>query len=228
MDKTLKNIKAVIFDLDGTLLYTLQDIMDALNETLALYQYRPYSLEEGKYLIGNGARKLLERALAPYNVSEDEFNHIFSIYKVNYTKHLKNKTQAYPGMIETICMLKCMDIDVFCNTNKPHADAVECLKYYFGADTFTDVIGQKEGIPVKPAPDGVYSILNKYHLKGDHVIYCGDSNVDMETAMNSGCIPVGALWGYRTQEELVKAGAHVLISKPTDLLDLINNEVSNE
>jgi len=221
-------IKLIIFDLDGTLLNTLDDLADCTNYVLQKNGYPIHQIDAYKYFVGNGVEMLLRRAL-PKEITETEFTEISTEFLHHYEVHKADKTAPYDGMVETLEILQKRGTLLSVATNKPHELLPELLHHYFPTIKWAAVFGNRKGVPIKPHPQIVYDIIEAIHLYIDkvspvfkeHILYVGDTAVDMETAQNAGVKKVGTLWGFRTQNELVQAGADYLIAQPQQLLNLL-------
>lgn len=212
--------RAAVFDLDGTLLNTLADLADSGNELLASYGMAPHPEPAFRYFVGNGSRKLMERILP--GKSPEQIDEALARYKAIYEKHLTAKTTPYAGIAETLSALKVRDVRMAVCTNK-HISAAEALiRKYFPADTFDTFEGDRPGVPRKPDPAHVRIVLEKMGVMPEETVYLGDSGVDMQTAVNAGALPVGVLWGFREKDELMKNGAQILLSKPSELLEKVD------
>ena len=213
------NFKAVIFDLDGTLINSIEDLADSCNEMLMAYDLPVHTVEEYKYFVGNGVPKLVERALTA-EAAEDKafYDKALAKFREIYNGRVLNKTRAYSGIRETLAKLMEKEIPMAVCTNKPMEAAKAIINILFEPGTFEIVIGDRPGYPRKPDPTTVLDITRKLGVTPEQVVYLGDSGVDMQTAVNAGFFPVGVLWGFRKKEELLADGAKLLIEKPTDLL----------
>ncbi len=212
--------KLVIFDLDGTLLYTLEDLMNSVNFTLDLFGYETCSLEEISSFVGNGVQQLMRKAL-PSNISEKEFELCFACFKDHYSKHCCEKTRPYPGVVEVLKALKSRDIKVGVMSNKFQSAAEEVCEHYFEG-LYDMVVGESEYCRRKPAPDGLNMICDKFEVSKDEAIFFGDTEVDVQTGDNAGVYCVSVLWGFRDKLFLKRNGAHLFIENPLDILDMIN------
>lgn len=212
-------INTVIFDLDGTLLDTLDDLMDSVNFSLDRYGFKKRSREEIRCFVGNGIRKLIERAL-PENYTDDDFEKVFEEFKQNYKVHCNDKTKAYPGVIELLKKLKEKNIRTAIVTNKAKFAADALNDIYF--DGLVDVVmGAVDGRPVKPDPYMVECVLESSGAKKEETLYVGDSQVDVMTGKNAGLRTIAVLWGFRNREELLEAGAEEFIEKPMELINFL-------
>lgn len=211
-------IKGVIFDLDGTLLNTLDDISDAMNYALQKNGFLPHKIDDYKYFVGSGVDVLVERVLTKYQATKEQKGQIKKDYIIKYEEVQKNKTRPYDGIRELIDYLKFKNVKLAVLSNKPHPDTLSVVDHYFNLKTFDIVFGQRKGVETKPNPIGVFDILDTLKIKEEEVLYVGDTDVDMKTAHAAGVVGVGALWGFRTAEELINANAQILISDPKDLI----------
>ena len=211
----LISMKAVLFDLDGTLTNTIDDIADSMNHALRLYGLPEHPVDAYKYMVGDGARKLAERAVAG---RPEFFRSVYDAYMKQYANHNAVKTRAYDGTTELLENLIARNIRICVLSNKPHSDTVTVVHHYFPTIEFDAVQGQVEGVPVKPDPQGALILSEKLGIKPSDFAYLGDTSVDMRCAISAGMHPFGALWGFRTAEELLQSGAEVLLKEPLDLL----------
>ena len=210
--------KLIIFDLDGTLLNTLEDLADSGNYILSKYGFNQHSLDDYRYFVGNGIYKLVERIL-PENKREKTFvEEVRSEFMTYYDQHKADKTAPYQGIIELLEELQQRGIQMAIASNKAQEAMDPLVEFYFPTVTFAAVFGQRTGIPTKPNPDIVFDILNKTNISKSDTLYVGDTAVDMQTAKSAGVKSVGVLWGFRPKEELVQAQAELIIEKPEELL----------
>ncbi len=215
----MKKYDTVIFDLDGTLLNTLEDLADAVNYVMRDNGYPERTIEEVRHFVGNGIRRLMEQAV-PKNVSGEEFERVFEEFKSYYTANCQIKTCAYEGIMP---LLKCLyekDYAMAIVSNKNHAAVCELNDIYF-KEYIGVAIGQKDGIRKKPAPDTVMQALKELGKEVGNAIYVGDSEVDFATAQNSGMDCALVTWGFRTMEELSKFSPTAFINEPLQLLEVL-------
>lgn len=214
--------KAVIFDLDGTLINSLEDLADSANLMLNSYDFPQHTLEEYRYFVGNGSRKLIERSLPAEKAASAEFvDKALAKYKEIYEGRILEKTRSYKGILEMLDELHERNIPMGICTNK-HMEAAEMIvKILFKPEIFQEVIGDRKGYPRKPDPTTVLEIAEKLGTKPEETAYLGDSSVDMQTAVNAGFLPVGVLWGFRGRDELIEHGAKVLLAHPAELLEKV-------
>ena len=214
--------KAVIFDLDGTLINSLADLADSVNLMLSSYDFPQHTLEEYRYFVGNGSRRLIERSLPPEKAAAAGFvDQALAKYKGIYEGRILEKTRSYKGIIEMLNNLQEKKIPLAVCTNK-HMEAADMIvKILFKPGIFREVVGDRKGYPRKPDPTTALEIAAKLGVRPEETAYLGDSSVDMQTAVNAGFLPVGVLWGFRGKDELLENGAKVLLERPAELLEKV-------
>lgn len=214
-------IRCVIFDLDGTLLNTLEDLCDSTNFALAQMGYPQRSLEEVRKFVGNGVRKLIERAV-PADINSTDVEKCLAIFKKHYSENMYNKTAPYNGIIKMLEVLKNNEIPTAVVSNKFDAAVKELCKKYFG-NLIQIAIGENEaeGVRKKPAPDSVLKAMNELNVSRDDVIYVGDSETDVQTARNANINCIGCCWGFRSREVLEKEGAKYIVESPDEILRIV-------
>ena len=207
--------KAVLFDMDGTLLDTLADMAAAVNHILSVHGYPLRTEEEVRAFVGNGARKLMERALPP-DVTGDAFEALLEEYRQWYEAHACVKTAPYPGVPAVLAALHRAGVRCAVVSNKPDGATRELAARFFpGLPAF----GQQDGIPAKPAPDMVYHALAELGVEASAAAYVGDSEVDVALARNAGLPLVAVSWGFRGREALEEAGAELVVDDAATLLE---------
>ena len=211
-------VRAVLFDLDGTLLNTLMDIADSMNRALLENGLPEHPLDAYRYFVGDGVKTLAQRATG---FREEYIPAVLKAYQAYYAAGCRNKTRPYDGVMEMLATLERRGLKLCVFSNKPHQDTRNVMAYYFPHIRFDAIRGQKENVPVKPDPTGALETAMELHIPPEDFLYVGDTGVDMDCANASGMIPVGALWGFRPKEELVEHHARHLIEKPEDLLTLL-------
>lgn len=212
----------IIFDLDGTLLNTIDDLADGVNYCMRRFGLPEHSVEEVRQFVGNGIRRLIERSV-PEGEQYPEFEQIFEVFRVYYTEHCREKTKAYPGIMEMLAELKRKHLKMAIVSNK-NIDAVrELNRIYFG-EYIELALGDREGIRRKPYPDSVNAAIEMLHADRKNVLYVGDSEVDRETAENAGVDCVLVSWGFRDRELLEKLKPSAVIDRPAELLSVIGKE----
>ena len=207
-----------IFDLDGTLLDTLADLAAAVNYALRQHGMPEHTIDDVRRFVGNGVRKLMERAI-PDGEKNPDFEATFATFREYYMHHSLDTTRPYPGIIETLEALKAKGCRLAVVSNKMMAATKELCQHFF-ADTIEVAIGENEaaGIRKKPAPDTVFEALRQLGEEKDSAVYVGDSDVELETANNSGLPCISVLWGFRDRDFLIQHGAKTFISAPSELL----------
>ena len=210
--------KTVIFDLDGTLLDTLDDLTDATNAALCEYGLPVRTKAEVCAFIGNGIKKLIERAIGyPY----ENFDEVLQFFKVYYGAHCADKTQPYAGIIPLLQELKKRGVQTAVVSNKADFAVKQLANAYFG-ELLAEAVGENEeaGVRKKPAPDSVLAVMEKLGAEKRTTVYIGDSEVDVQTAKNAGVDGVCVTWGFREAEFLIENGAERLINQPSEILGL--------
>lgn len=218
--KETNNIKACIFDLDGTLADTVESIGFSCNEALASVGFKTLPIEDYKYYAGDGARILVERAMKAAGAQNlDKLDEIFEVYSGFFKKDCTYKVTVYDGIIPLLRELKKREIKIAVLSNKPHERTLDVVDKLFGIESFDVVQGQTEEICKKPAPDGALMITKKLCVAPQQCLYIGDTNVDMQTGTAAGMYTVGVLWGFRDRTELLENGADVIIEHPMEILE---------
>lgn len=211
--------KAIIFDLDGTLLDTLEDLADSANHVLKEAGYPTRTIQEVRTFVGNGIRKLIERSV-PENTPTENIDAVHKNFIAYYGEHCMEKTKPYDGIMELLPALQKAGCKIAVVSNKAdYAVQILCDKYF--KNTFDAALGEQTGIPKKPAPDMVYKVLNTLNLSPSEAVYVGDSDVDILTARNSNMDEIIVDWGFRDRTYLEEQGAKVLVSTPAELFNLI-------
>ncbi len=209
----------VIFDLDGTLLDTLEDLTDSTNNCMRKFGFPEHTKEEVRGFVGNGIRKLIERSL-PVDTAETVIEECFREFKIQYQSHCAIKTRPYDGIPELLQTMKAAGIHTAVVSNKADAPAKELCRRYFPG-LLDAVVGEREGIRRKPAPDTVNEVIRLFGIPREEVIYIGDSDVDIQTAQNAGVACIGVDWGFRERHVLKEAGAKNIVSAVSELLSLL-------
>jgi len=210
--------KTYIFDLDGTLLDTLGDLAASVNYALRMHRMPEHSIDDVRRFVGNGVRKLMERAI-PEGAENSDFEVTFATFRQHYMTHSLDTTKPYEGIPETLEALKAKGCHLAVVSNKMMAATQDLCRHFF-PDTIEVAIGENEaaGIRKKPAPDTVFEALRQLGVGQEGAVYVGDSDVDIETARNSGLPCISVLWGFRDRDFLLQHGAKTLISSPSELL----------
>ena len=216
--------KLVIFDLDGTLLDTLEDLAISTNHALAQNGFPQHDTEAYRFFVGNGITKLMERALPEDQRNEKTVLRVRQDFVDYYSMHNMDYTKPYPGIPELIDDLQKQGLRMAVASNKYQAATGKLIDRYFPAGTFAAVHGQREEIPPNPDPTIVRNILTEPGFTSADTLYVGDSSVDMRTAANSGLRSVAVTWGFRPRKELEENGAMFVIDRPEQLLEIVRTE----
>jgi len=211
--------KIIIFDMDGTILNTIEDIAGAVNYILAKYEMPLRTLEEVKFFVGNGLKKTLLRSV-PNGTKEEFVDSIYSEFTTYYKAHSRENTKPYDGIVDTIRLLKSKGYKLAVVSNKRHEAVLElCDEFFDGC--FDVAMGDQDGIRIKPAPDMVECVLEQMSCTKSEAIYVGDSDVDIMTAVNSGLECISVSWGFRSREFLMEHNAKTIIDLPDELLSIL-------
>lgn len=215
--------QSVIFDLDGTLLDTLEDLADAANWVCTTNGWPTFTLEEYTHMVGNGVPKLCERFSPESARNPSDLAGTLAQFSARYTAHKADKTKPYPGIEKMLQLLEHANIPCAVFSNKTDGMVQDIIHRYFGSTSspLRVVRGARPGVPHKPAPDGLLPILQELGADPATTLYVGDSDVDVQTAKNAGLDSCGVLWGFRGKEELTRAGATHLAADPDELLHII-------
>lgn len=206
-----------IFDMDGTILNTLEDLADSLNYALSCSNYPTRTLDEVRNFAGNGIRKLIERAV-PAGTSPEELEQVYADFTAYYPKHCYDKTKPYSGIMETIQNLRKQGIKTAVVSNKAdYGVQILCKQYFDGL--FDYAVGEQTGVQRKPAPDSVNTVLDKLKINRKNAVYIGDSDVDIDTARNAEMDCISVDWGFRDPSFLQQHGAKIMVSSPEELLN---------
>ncbi len=212
-------IDTVIFDLDGTLLNTLDDLTDSVNYALAQLGKPLHTCDEIRMMVGNSVNYLIEKAM-PEGSGENEIESCLKIYEKHYHANMNNKTAPYAGVLDMLSALKARGIKMAVVSNKSDGFTKSLVKQFFG-EYITTAIGRSELFPRKPAPDSVLHAMKLLGSEKESTLYVGDSEVDAVTARNAGVPCVGCLWGFRDRDTLEKEGARYIISEPKELVNIL-------
>lgn len=213
-------IKSIIFDLDGTLLNTIEDLANACNYALTTLGYKTHEVEKYKTFVGNGRYKLVERMLPEDRRDMENIEKALKLFDTYYEKHMIDMTKPYDGIMEMLDSLINIGINIAVVSNKPHEFTTEVVKNYFG-DRFKVVYGHKKNTKEKPDPWTVLEVIEEFNVNKDECLYIGDSEIDINTAKNAGVKSVGVEWGFRGKGELEAAGANYIVNKPEQILEIL-------
>lgn len=216
----LYNIKAAIFDLDGTLVDSLEDLADTTNTALEAKGLPTHPVGSYRYFVGEGIHTMLERS-APANTSSSELEELVSIARTEYSKHWARKTHIYSGILEMLSQLQSRNIPLAVLSNKLDDFTKAVVAHFFPANTFGVVMGSPKNGTAKPDPRAALSIAEKFGVAPEQTLFMGDTKVDMQTANNAGMVAAGVLWGFRPKSELEEHNAKIILEQPTDLFKYI-------
>lgn len=213
----------VIFDLDGTLLDTLEDLKDSTNYAMRVFHFPERTLDEVRAFVGNGLGMLIRRA-SPAGTDEETLSRALAVMKSHYAKNYHNKTVPYPGIPELLQHLKADGYPMAIVSNKADL-VVRLLRELYFRDLIPVAVGETENISRKPAPDMVYEGMRRLGVEDHPAVYIGDSDVDIQTAANAGLPCLSVSWGFRSRERLKAAGASYIIDTPDELFAAIHSEI---
>ena len=216
--------KLVIFDLDGTLLNTIEDLGNAANYALSQNGYPTHSLASYPFFVGNGVRNLIRKALPDDMRTDSIIESLLKDFKEYYNEHNTDCTKPYDGIEELLRNLQDNGVKIAVASNKYQQATEKIIAHYFGDIDFVAVYGQREGVNVKPDPSVVFSILSDAKVPKSEVLYVGDSGVDMETARRACVDSVGVTWGFRSEKELNEYHAEMIVNKASDIFDIVMKE----
>lgn len=212
--------KGIIFDLDGTLVNSLEDIADAMNKVLLDLNYPTHSYDIFQYFIGSGLRNTVSKALPESNNDVEQIDICFERMVKAYSESCTLKTKPYEGIIELLDYLVSQNIKLAVFSNKADELTKKIVEAIF-PNYFSDVVGLSTEALKKPNPFEAVAISKKWNLKPEEILFVGDSDIDMQTAVNANMFAVGVTWGYRTQEELKNSGAKLVINSASELIDIL-------
>jgi phosphoglycolate phosphatase len=216
--------KTIIFDLDGTLIDSLEDIAVCMNQVLKELNLPIHEMNDYKYFVGGGISILVDNSLNALNkeITDELKEKVTQRFKEIYDQKLHLKTKAYDGIYELLDELVTLDCNIGILSNKPHEFTVQYANSLFSKYNIKEVHGQKSDVPKKPDPIAAISIANSFNIPCEEIYFVGDTMVDMQTAVNANMIGIGVLWGFRDEKELMENGADFIVKHPLDILDIIN------
>lgn len=209
--------RAVVFDMDGTILDTLEDLRDSVNEALAWGGFAARTTEEIRSFVGNGAARLIERAV-PAGSDDGQVAKVLAYYRAYYEAHAQIKTTPYPGIQELLENLRAQGVRLAVVSNKPDAAVKKLAAHYF-PHVFHAAVGARDGVPVKPSPESVWAALELLDVPAEESVYVGDSDVDIMTAQNAGMDGIAVAWGFRGEAFLRDHGAKVIVRSAEELAE---------
>ena len=213
-------LKAVIFDLDGTLLDTIEDISISCNYVLEHYNKTPLLIEEFKHYVGQGAGQLFTDLLP--ELSNSEQKEALALFEKHYAKQFEKNTKIYENISKMLTFFQVRGIKMAVLSNKPNNFTKKCVLKYLRNWKFDVVYGIRDGIPRKPDPAGAIEILKELHVEPNECLFVGDMKIDMITANSANITPIGVLWGFRGREELIKHGAKYIVNDPIEIIKLVS------
>ena len=217
--------KAVIFDLDGTLLDTLPDLKNSINEALKLNGYDiSYTYEETMWLIGSGTKMLCRRAINRFDPTDEEVERLFADFTRIYKGRQLDETRLYENVKNTLFSLKNDGFKVCVLSNKVEKNVLDIIEHYLPDFTFDKVVGQRVGVPIKPDPTSLNNLIEELELTKEEILYVGDSDVDMIVASNASIDVVGVTYGYRPKEILEKYNPKYLTNNILEILEIVKNK----
>jgi phosphoglycolate phosphatase len=215
--------RALISDLDGTLLDTLEDLADSVNAALARLGLPQHELDAYRYFVGDGRRALALRALPEDRREQATLDPMIAYIGEEYEKRWMDRSQPYEGIPELLDALTALGVRMAILSNKPHSYTEATVSRLLPNWSFELVLGESPSTPRKPDPSGALQIMERMGIEPGECLYIGDSGVDMQTATAAGLYAVGVLWGFRTADELLSNGARVLVEKPADIIPLFSD-----
>jgi phosphoglycolate phosphatase len=216
------DFRAILFDLDGTLLDTLADIAESANHVLAAEGYPTHPIDAYRDFIGDGLVRLFGRVLPGDGRGADTIARCVGHFRETYAENWNVRTRPYDGVADLLDALGARGLTMAILSNKPHAFARRCVDAYLAAWHFQAVLGQRDGVPPKPDPAGALEVAGRLEVPPERFVYLGDTPTDVQTARTAGMHPVGASWGFRTVAELRSAGAARIIDRPLELIDVLD------
>lgn len=225
------NRKLCIFDLDGTLTNTIDTIAYFVNSALGKFGFGSIETEKYKLLVGDGAKTLIQRALDTLGVqdeTQENLNKVLAYYNETYNADFLYLTKVYDGIEDLLDKLKAQGVKIAVLSNKPHDTTALVLEAMFKKNTFDLYFGAREGIGLKPSPEGVFEIMETLGAKPEDCFYIGDTKTDMQTGKNAGLFTIGVLWGFRDRQELTEGKADLIVEQPAQIADFVRQSLEKE
>ena len=216
------NIKAVLFDLDGTLVNSLDDLADSVNFALTEFGFPTHETEKFKYFIGDGMAKLIERVLPEDKKDAELQKSVLDVFMNHYRSHFADKTAAYEGIADLVNELSAKGLKLAIVSNKVQDMAEEVARRVLSGIEFDIVCGKREGYPTKPDPTLTLEIIGELGVSPLECVFIGDSGMDMAVAKNAKLVSIGVLWGFRAEDELRNNGADYIVSRPQEIAEIID------
>jgi len=213
--------RAVLFDLDGTLLDTLADLANSMNFVLDRLGFAGHPQESYRYFVGDGIEMLVRRSLPQALLTDSLVREGIELMRRQYGAHWAEKTRPYPGIKELLHNLQKEKIELSVLSNKPHSMTVKVVNHFFSPHCFSAVYGARPQVAKKPSPDGALVLAEELGISPGHFLYLGDTSIDMRTAKAAGMFAIGAAWGFRTVEELVESGADAVARHPLEIMSFL-------
>jgi phosphoglycolate phosphatase len=218
----IRRFKAILFDLDGTLLDTLEDIADSMNAVLRRHAMKTFPVDDYRLLVGKGLGELIKRVLPEDKISEQTIDEFLSAMRIEYAKRWAENTRPYPGVPELLDELQKISLPMAVLSNKADEFTQIMVRTLLPKWQFQFIRGLKDDLPAKPDPTSALQIAHELKIQPSNFIYLGDTGIDMQTANSAGMYAAGTLWGFRTAEELRANGAKILVEFPLQVLELLN------
>lgn len=216
----MSKYKGIIFDLDGTLLDTLTDLSNSVNDVLLANDFPTHSKDDYRKLIGKGFRDLITRSM-PDNINEECIEKGLTQFLEIYDRDYMKETKPYDGIMELLINLQNLGIKLAVNSNKRNDYTNELIKKNFPDIHFIECFGERNDVPKKPDPTSAFELRNLMDLKSEEILYIGDSKTDIQTAKNANMDSIGVLWGFRDLKELLANGATYIVKAPEDILEIV-------
>ncbi len=217
------NYDVCIFDLDGTLVDSLEDLADSCNMALSLFELPTHTNEEYKFFVGNGIRELVRKSMGDAAGDKELLDSVSINFNMIYQEKCLNKTKPYNGIEKMLCDIKYRGVKIGVLSNKADDFAKKIVSSLFDPCLIDIVYGQKKGLPTKPEPDSLFEMLGKFECPKNKCLYIGDSNIDVATAQNAGVDFCGVEWGFRGYDELKNAGAELIAKTPSEVASIVNS-----